>query len=42
MYFFLCERQVMTTCGCSLGFNEVEEIQERIEGIVNLVGERGT
>ena len=26
MYFFLRERQVMTTCGCSLGFNEVEEI----------------
>ncbi len=40
--FFLCERQVMTTRGRCLGFNEVEEIQERIEGIVDLVGERGT
>ena len=42
MYFFLGERQVMTTRGRSFGFNEIEQIQERIEGIVDLVSQRGT
>ncbi len=42
VYFFLCERQVMTTRGRCLGFNEIEEIQQRFEGIVDLVGQRGT
>ena len=42
VYFFLRERQVMTTRGRGFRFDEVEEIQERIEGIVDLVGQRGT
>jgi hypothetical protein len=40
VYFFLGKRQVMTTRRGGLGFAEVKEIQERIEGIVDLVGER--
>jgi hypothetical protein len=40
MYFFLGEHQIVTTCGSSFRFNEVEEIQERVEGIVDLVGQR--
>ncbi len=42
MYFFLGERQIMTTGGCGFRFDEVEEIQQRIKGIVDLVGQRSS
>ncbi len=42
MYFFFGERQIITTFFReSLGFHEVEEIEKRIEGIVDLVSQRG-